>query len=458
MNAKPISLILLLAISSISAFPAYARGGFGGGGGRSFGGFGGGSFGGGGRSFGGGSFGGGDRSFGGGGDRGFGGGDRNFGGGSFGGGDHGISGGGFAGGSDHGFGGGNFGGGDHSNGVWQRPASAGGVTTRPNTGGHLPTDGGFGGISGIQNRTPHNINNNELKNQGNGIRNSFNNDNFNHSTTINNVNAHGYGYNGYHGYGGHPYANGYAHGWSNSNMYHGYWGGYGAWGCPAWSEATAWTCMGLSTLTTFLGMGMMASAMDGGGGGGGGGKNNNSNNTTNVVYEGDNVYVDGTPTGTQSQYYQQAQQLAAQGYAAQPASTDGYPPTAPDAGSAAVANGQGDKWAPLGVFALAEPGQNTSNMMIQLAINPQGVVRGNYLNQLTQERSQVYGQLDKKTQRISWTIGENTSTVFDTNLKTLVKDDSQVLVHYGPNNTSQMALIRLPEPKNDVASPATPTT
>lgn len=65
------------------------------------------------------------------------------------------------------------------------------------------------------------------------------------------------------------------------------------------------------------------------------------------------------------------------------------------------------------------------------------------MNQLTNEKSQVYGALDKKTQRISWTIGQNNTTVFDTSLSTLVKDDSQVLVHYSATNTQEMALIRL---------------
>lgn len=85
--------------------------------------------------------------------------------------------------------------------------------------------------------------------------------------------------------------------------------------------------------------------------------------------------------------------------------------------------------------------------MLQLAINKDGMVRGNYLNQLTNETSQVFGALDKKTQRVSWTIGSNNTTVFDAMLADLVRDDSQVLVHYGPQNTKAMALIRLPAPK-----------
>lgn len=450
MNSKYINVMLVAAISSMMAIPSYARGGFGGfGGGRSFGsGFGGGhNFGGG--DFGGRSFGG-DRNFGGGdfgGDRSFGG-DRNFGNSSFGG-DRGFSNSGFSG--DRNGSWGSFGGNSsrpENNGVWSRP-STGGTT---GFGNHIPTDGGFGGISGLQNRTPHNISQNNLNDQGNKIRNSFNNDNFNRTNVnnVNNVNVNrgygGYVGYGYHGY--HPYDNGYVHGWAASNAYHGYWGYPGAWGCPGWSEATMWTCMGLSSLTAFLGLGMMGAEMSSN-------KNNNANTNTiiypvsNVTYQGDTVYVNGQPSGTSAQYYQQAQQLAAQGIASTDTGT--YPAVAPDytgtSATVSTANAQG-KWAPLGVFSLAEPGQTQSNMMVQLAINPQGQVRGNYMNQLTNEKSQIYGQLDKKTQRISWTIGENNTTVFDTSLAALTKDDSQVLVHYGPNNTGTMALIRLQQPAN----------
>lgn len=302
-------------------------------------------------------------------------------------------------------------------------------------GGHLPTDGGFGSIAGMQQRTPTNMNNNDLNRQGNNIRNSFNNDQFN------NVNVNRYG-----GYGG--YGSGWAHGFAASDAYHGYgyggWGYPGAWGCPGWSAATAWTFLGVSTLTDFLGLGALAMASGNRSGG------NSGSSTvvgpTNITYEGDTVYVNGQPSGSSQEYYQQAQQLAAQG--AQQAYQQLQPWGANGNPQAAAPEASAGEWQPLGVFALAEPGQQQSNMMLQLAINKQGVVRGNYLNQLTNEKSQVFGQLDKSTQRISWTIGQNNSTVFDTSLGGLVKDDSQVLVHYGPNNTQSMALIRLPAPKN----------
>lgn len=462
------ALMLVLLTSSVTPLSGLARGGGFGGGGRGFGG----GFGGGGRSFGGGG-----RGFGGGsGGRDFGGGSGGFG--QMGGGGHsGFSGGGFdrgggnkmSGGGEgfdrgnfgnQGFDRGNFGnqGFDRGNfanqGFGNRPDQP--IASHMNMPSHLPTDGGFGGLSGLQNKTPRNINSGSLKNQGNKIRDSFNNNQFNKNNQINNVNNVNVNRNGW---GGGSYANGWAHGYHASNWYHGYgsgcWGYPGAWYCPGWSSAAMWTCMGVSSLTTFLGLGLMGAEIAG--------SNKNNNTTTyvpapasnTVIYEGDNVYVNGQPSGSAAQYYQQAQQLASQAYslpqsANQTLNDQGMPPTAPD--YAGQAQTQASQWAPLGVFSLAEPGQTQSNMMLQLAINKDGVVRGNYLNQLTQETSQVYGSLDKKTQRISWTIGQNNNTVFDTSLGDLVKDDSQVLVHYSPSNTQSMALIRLPEPKDSEGS------
>ncbi len=449
--------ILAIAVTIAIADPVDARGfggGFGGGG--HFGGFGGGGghfggFGGGGGHFGG--FGGGGDHFGG-----FGGGGDHFGG-FGGGGDHF---GGFGGGGDH-FGGGGFG---HDRpGVDSGFGDHGGMGYRPNGGlgpssaGHFPTDGGFGHFSGFQNRSPHNISNTDLSHQGDSIRNSFNNDHVN----VNNFNHYGNNYAHAGGYGG--YGNGFAHGWHDSNYYHG-WGGYGGygwhgygwggwgypggfwgwpggWWCPGWSEGAAWTFLGVSELTNFLGLSMIA-----GSGGGHGGKSQ----PQNVTYNNDTVYINGQPAGTSQQYYQQAQQLAAEGIQTQPSnSIQQYATTSyngmPQQNNYEAQPDQSGQWQALGVFALAEPGQTQSNMLMQLAIDKQGMIHGNYINQLTNEKSQIYGALDKNTQRVSWTIGQNNGTVFDTSLGSLTKKDSQVLVHYGPDSTSTMALIRLSEPQ-----------
>lgn len=287
-----------------------------------------------------------------------------------------------------------------------------------------------------------------------------------------------------------------------------------------------WAWTGINVLSSFLGMG----ASD----------DDTYYSPTNVTYEGDNVYINGQPSGSTEQYYQQAQELAAraqqqnysgasQQYAYPPQNSYGdpsqnyvpapgqnyvraaaqnyVPPPTQNYASAptqnyALAPGQNfvpplapnyaagpqqnyasgppqnyavaqqadssqlgapqpppatnEQFQPLGVFALAAPGQDQSDMLIQLAINQSGTLRGNYLNNLTSETSQVYGTLDKKTKRVSWTVGTNLNTVFDTSLSDLTKDDSEVLVHYGPNNTRQMALIRMPAPSEPTETRVNP--
>jgi hypothetical protein len=438
MNNRAIYIVLCLAVllPLINPMASDARGGgrgggggrsFGGGGGRSFGGGGGRSFGGGGRSFGGG----GGRSFGGGrgGGGGFGGhrgsgGNRNLGGGGrdFGGGSRDFGGGGrdfggsrdFGGGRDFGdrnLGGGGLAGmaGDRQPGLGNRDFGGGrDFGARPGT---LPARGGgfdrgnlpsrpvqmpSGGLASMAGNRPNRpIDRNNLQNQASGIRNSFNNNNV---ARINNFNGNGR-YGGYGGYGA---------GWGS-----GYYGNY-------WPSG-AWACAGTAALGGLLGMTIGALNSD-----------DSEAAPSNVVYEGDNVIVNGGAPLTAEEYYGQAQQLANQ--PAPIASAD-----------------QQERWEPLGVFALAQPGQTQSTMVMQLAINQAGTVSGTFLNQMTGEALAIHGSLDKQTQRLSWTLGDNQSTVFDTSFKSMLAQEATVLVHYGANNTQEMVCVRVPEPANQQA-------
>jgi hypothetical protein len=201
-----------------------------------------------------------------------------------------------------------------------------------------------------------------------------------------------------------------------------WWGFPGRWCAPLWGAATAWTCAGVSALGGFLG-GLFDDddppvSYDYG---------------DSIVYQGDTVYTNGAPTASAEQYYQQAQNLASEGYSEE------------QAGSDAAAQGE---WQPLGVFALVKDDQSDASMMFQIAINRDGIIAGNYFNQLTSESTEINGKLDRKTQRVSFTIGQNSSTVFDTSIGNLMKENSPILVHYGPDRTQQMALIRLKKPED----------
>ena len=147
----------------------------------------------------------------------------------------------------------------------------------------------------------------------------------------------------------------------------------------------------------------------------------------NVTYEDGNVYVNGDDAGTAEQYYDQADQIAA-------------------AGAAAAASPDSD-WLPLGVFAFTKPDQTTSDISIQLAVNKEGVIRGNYTDSATKQNQVVQGSIDKKTQRVAFTVGDNKTSVIETGLYNLTKEESPCLLHIGKDQTEQWLLVRLKQPQ-----------
>ncbi|BBO34226.1 hypothetical protein [Lacipirellula parvula] len=156
----------------------------------------------------------------------------------------------------------------------------------------------------------------------------------------------------------------------------------------------------------------------------------------NVTYEDGNVYVNGDDAGTSEQYYDQADQIAAAG-AAVPASPD-------------------SDWLPLGVFAFTKPDQTTSDISIQLAVNKEGVIRGNYTDSATKQNQVVQGSIDKKTQRVAFTVGDNKTSVIETGLYNLTKEEAPCLLHIGKDQTEQWLLVRLKQPQDAPTAGAAP--
>jgi len=146
----------------------------------------------------------------------------------------------------------------------------------------------------------------------------------------------------------------------------------------------------------------------------------------NVTYQDDGVYVDGQNVGTADQYYDQASALAT-------------------TGTQAAAPADGD-WLPLGVFGLTKSGEQKADVTVQLAVNKQGVLRGNYTDVVTNQTQLVHGSVDKKTQRVAFTVGDNTNNVVETGLYNLTKDEAPALIHFGKDRTEQWLLVRLKQP------------
>lgn len=151
-----------------------------------------------------------------------------------------------------------------------------------------------------------------------------------------------------------------------------------------------------------------------------------------VTYQDNSVYVNGQQAGTAEQYYDEATNLAASGAQAA-APTDG-------------------EWLPLGVFALTKSGQTQSNVTIQLAVNKQGVIRGNYTHTATDKTDLIQGSVDKQTQRIAFTVGKNTTNIVETGLYNLTKDEAPCLIHFGSDRVEQWLLVRLKQDQQQVES------
>lgn len=182
----------------------------------------------------------------------------------------------------------------------------------------------------------------------------------------------------------------------------------GCWTAAGWAARTAWVPTTWLGLSTFCQLVETPTDYDYG---------------SSVVYQDNNVYVDGVDSGTAEQYATQATTIADKGQQANP------PPE--------------QEWKPLGVFALVQGDDKNSNNVFQLAVNKDGIIRGNYFDGLLDATSPVYGSVDRNTQRAAWTIGKKNDRVFETGVYNLTKPETSVLVHFGTQKTQQWMLVRV---------------
>lgn len=148
-----------------------------------------------------------------------------------------------------------------------------------------------------------------------------------------------------------------------------------------------------------------------------------------IVYQNNSVIVNGETKATAEDYAAQATTIAQNGRAAQP------PAQA--------------EWHSLGVFAIVQGDEKTSNNIFQLAVDGSGTIRGNYCDAIMDTTTPVYGSVDKLTQRAAWSTGDNKETVFETGIYNLTKDETPVLVHFGKDRTQQWMLVRLKKPSGN---------
>lgn len=195
------------------------------------------------------------------------------------------------------------------------------------------------------------------------------------------------------------------HGWS-------YWWTTPTWGtCGAWFPAWGWT------EPVYYDYG------DGDGG--------------NVVYQNQDVYVNGQDVGTGTEYAQSAADLATvdpQQAKATPADND---------------------WMALGTFAVITSEKDADpTRILQLAVDRQGIISGTMHNGSTNQSYVVQGRVDKETQRVAFTIGDKSDVVMETGIYNLTQPQTPVLVHYGTDRTENYLLVRLDPPTSAEGSKA----
>lgn len=185
------------------------------------------------------------------------------------------------------------------------------------------------------------------------------------------------------------------HGWA-------YW-----WGTPTWAAFGTWFPAWGWTEPVYYGYG------DGG----------------NVVYQNQNVYVNGQDVGTATEYAQSAAELAT---------------VDPQQAQATAAD---QDWMALGTFAVVTSDKDANpTRILQLAVDKQGIISGTMHNSSTNQTYVVQGRVDKETQRVAFTIGDKSDVIMETGIYNLTQQQTPVLVHYGTDRTENYLLVRLDPP------------
>jgi hypothetical protein len=184
------------------------------------------------------------------------------------------------------------------------------------------------------------------------------------------------------------------------------------WVPAGWIAGAAWHATPWQGIASFCGYGNAAPI--------------SYNYGVNVTAQNGYVFVDGQNVGSTGDYSLQAAQIA-------------------QAGAAAVVSPT-DQWMPLGVFAMVRDEQQHPQLIVQLAIDKQGILRGNYIDELTESTLPIRGAVDSASKRAAWMVGNNKQTVMEAGLSDLTDPETPALVHKN-GKTDHWILVRLDQPK-----------
>jgi hypothetical protein len=102
----------------------------------------------------------------------------------------------------------------------------------------------------------------------------------------------------------------------------------------------------------------------------------------------------------------------------------------------------GEQFLPLGVFALAPAGGNEPSALVQLAVRPDGTLRGNYLDRVTGTSWPIEGTLHKHTQLATFRASVPGSAEFEASLVSLTRPHGSVRLRFAGGETRDWNLAR----------------
>jgi hypothetical protein len=100
---------------------------------------------------------------------------------------------------------------------------------------------------------------------------------------------------------------------------------------------------------------------------------------------------------------------------------------------------------PLGVFALAPAGAADASGLVQLAVDKQGELRGNYYDVLSGEDAAITGTIDKQTQQAAFKVGTSGNVQLEATLASLTQPQANVTVRFADGQTRDWTLARFDE-------------
>lgn len=233
----------------------------------------------------------------------------------------------------------------------------------------------------------------------------------------------------------------FTHGWYGHH--HGAWGGWGwgnAWAPAAFGTAAAW--LGLSAADSVIGGYQPVETVT----------------TADTSDKGDQSDEGDQDAPANNETEQDADQPAAD--EAQPQQFAPSTQAAELIKSGVTDPPKDAKLLPLGVYSLAPKGQHEASAMLQLSVSKDGVLRGSYYDLLSNQAHPVQGAVDKKTQRVAWTVGSNGKVLFETSLANLTQETGPLSVHYENGQSRQWTVARYEgaadEAADTVETPAEP--